>query len=65
MSILVIDVGSSAVRAGVVRPDGTVTARRVTPVPVQRPTPGNVELDAALSARALLEAARSCLAASP
>ena len=62
MSILVIDVGSSAVRAGVVRPDGTVTARRVTPVPVQRPTPGNVELDAALSARALLEAARSCLA---
>ncbi len=62
MSILVIDVGSSAVRAGVVRPDGTVTARRVERVPVGRPTPGNVELDAAFAARALLEAARSCLA---
>ncbi len=62
MSILVIDVGSSAVRAGVVRSDGTVAARRVAPVPVQRPTSGMVELDASFLARALLEVARSSLA---
>ena len=62
MSILVIDVGSSAVRAGVVRPDGTVSARRAETVPVQRPTPGMVELDAAFLAQALLEVARGSLA---
>ncbi len=62
MSILVIDVGSSAVRASVIRPDGTVSARRTEVVPVQRPTSGMVELDAAFLARALLEVARSSLA---
>jgi glycerol kinase len=63
MSILVIDVGSSAVRAGVFRPDGTVAARRVEAVPVQRPTSGMVEMDAAFLADAAVEVARSCLAA--
>ena len=62
MSILVIDVGSSAVRGSVTRPDGTVVARRQLAVPAQRPMAGLVELDGAVLARAVLEVARSCLA---
>ena len=62
MSILVIDVGSSAARASVTRPDGTVVARRQRALPVQRPMAGLVELDGAFLAGAVLEVAHSCLA---
>jgi glycerol kinase len=62
MSILVIDVGSSAARASVIRPDGTVAARRQEAVPAQRPMPGLVEQDGTFLARAVIEVARSCLA---
>lgn len=61
MSILVIDVGTSAVRAAVVRPDATVTGevRRAT-LP-DTPVPGLVEFDAAAVADAALECAREVL----
>jgi glycerol kinase len=61
ISILVIDVGSSAVRAVVVRPDGTVEARHQLGLPIQRPMAGLVELDGAALARATIEVAGACL----
>lgn len=61
MSILVVDVGSSAVRASVFRPDGTVAARQVAAFGTERPYPGLVELDARQVADAALGAARACL----
>lgn len=61
ISILVIDVGSSAVRAVVVRADGTTAAPRQLATPPEHPWPGLVELDAAALARAALDAARACL----
>jgi glycerol kinase len=61
MSILVIDVGTSAVRAAVVRPDATVggEVRRAT-LP-STPAPGLVEFDAAALAGAALDCAREVL----
>ena len=63
MSILVIDVGTSGVRASVVHPAATVTheTRRVT-LP-DSPVPGLVEFDAAAYARAALECAQETLSA--
>lgn len=63
MSILVIDVGTSSVRASVVHPDATVTheTRRVT-LP-DTPMAGLVEFDAAAYAQAALDCARETLAA--
>ncbi len=61
ISVLVIDVGSSAVRAAVVRPDGSVQARCQQLVPPQRPGPGLVEVDGAAVARAALEVASASL----
>ncbi|HXW81574.1 MAG TPA: FGGY family carbohydrate kinase, partial [Acidimicrobiales bacterium] len=61
MSILVIDVGSSAVRASVVRPDGSVEASRQLGISPGHPFPGLVEIDGAALAKAALEVARSCL----
>ena len=61
MSILVVDVGTSGVRASVVRPDGTVDGehrRQVLPI---SPAPGLVEFDASAMADAALEVARSAL----
>jgi glycerol kinase len=62
ISILVIDVGSSAVRAGVVRPDGVVEARHEVGISPDRPFPGLVELDGAALAEAVLGAAQATLA---
>ena len=63
MSILVIDVGTSAVRSAVVHPDATVTheVRRET-LP-DSPVPGLVEYDALADAEAALACAREVLAA--
>ena len=60
MSILVVDVGTSGVRAAVVRPDATVD-RRPLPRGAARLArrPGFVEFDAAAMAAAALEAARA------
>jgi glycerol kinase len=63
MSHLVVDVGTSGVRAAVVRPDATVTHvhhRRVLPT---TPAQGFVEFDASEMAAAVLDVARASLAA--
>ena len=62
MSILVIDVGTSGLRAAVVRPDATVAAERHVPLLPDSPAPGLVEFDATEMARVALEAARAVLA---
>ena len=62
MSILVIDVGTSSVRAAVVEPDGTVrhVSRRSTPASV--PFAGLVEFDPSVLASAAIDAAQETLA---
>ena len=62
MSILVVDVGTSGVRAAVVRPDGTVEHVPHVPVLPDTPVPGLVEFDAAAMADAVLEVASASLA---
>ena len=57
MSVLVIDVGTSSVRASIVRPDGTVAFVNRRPTPPQIPFPGLVEFDPAAMAEAVLEVA--------
>jgi glycerol kinase len=61
-SLLVVDVGTSGVRAAVVRPDATVTCVHHRPVLPDTPAPGLVEVDAAQLARAALELAGAALA---
>ncbi len=63
MSILVVDVGTSGVRAAVVRPDGTVEHVHHVPVLPDTPFPGLVEFDAVAMADAVLNVASSSLAA--
>ncbi|MBO0747797.1 MAG: hypothetical protein J2O47_05585, partial [Acidimicrobiaceae bacterium] len=63
MSILVIDVGTSSVRAGMVRPDGTVEHIHSEPLRPTVPYPGLVEFDPAAMAEAALGVARATLAA--
>src|SRR5579884_3281434 len=58
-SILVVDVGTSGVRAAVVRPDGAVTDVHREPLEVVSPEPGTVEMDAMAMARAVTTAARA------
>ena len=48
VSILVIDIGTSGVRAAVVRPDGTVAVTEHRPALPATPFPGLVEFDARL-----------------
>jgi glycerol kinase len=63
MSVLVVDVGTSGVRAAVVRDDASVDAvhhREVLPV---SPAPGLVEFDPVVMADAALDVARAALAA--
>lgn len=60
--ILVIDVGTSSLRAAVVRPDGRIDAMHRRPTPPDVPAPGLVEFDAAALADAALDAARAALA---
>ncbi|MCA1657038.1 MAG: glycerol kinase [Actinobacteria bacterium] len=61
MSVLVVDVGTSSVRAGIVRPDATVTCVHRRELLPSTPSPGFVELDAAALARGVLEVARAAL----
>ena len=62
MSILVIDVGTSSVRASVVRDDATVEVVHQEAALPSSPAPGLVELDAAHIATVALDCARRALA---
>ena len=62
MTILVIDVGTSGLRAAAVRPDATIAVERHQPLLPSTPEPGLVEFDAAEMARVALELARAVLA---
>lgn len=62
-SVLVVDVGTSGLRAAVVRPDATVATVHHRPLPPSTPFPGMVEFDPAAIAAAVLEAAHAALAA--
>ena len=57
MSILVVDTGSSSVRAAVVRPDGSIDAVHRRAVLTSSPNPGFVEFDPRQLADAALEVA--------
>ena len=62
MSILVVDAGTSGVRAAVVRPDASVDAVHHVPVLPSSPMPGFVEFDAVALAAAALDVANRALA---
>ncbi|MCU1451798.1 MAG: glycerol kinase [Acidimicrobiales bacterium] len=62
MSILVVDVGTSGVRAAVVRSDASVEHVHYREVLPLTPAPGFVEFDAAAMAAAALEVAQAALA---
>jgi glycerol kinase len=62
MSILVVDVGTSGVRAAVVRPDASVEHVHHREVLPSTPAPGFVEFDAAAMGQAALEVAQAALA---
>lgn len=61
--ILVVDVGTSGVRAAVVHPDASITASHRREVLPTTPQPGFVEFDAAAMAAAALDVAHAALAA--
>jgi len=61
-SLLVVDVGTSGVRAGIVRPDATVDHVHHVPVLPATPAPGLVEVDATRVAEAALAVASAALA---
>lgn len=61
MSILVIDVGTSGLRAGVVNPDASITALEHRATPPSTPFPGMVEFDPAEMAATVLEVARAVI----
>ncbi|MEY2463292.1 MAG: glycerol kinase, partial [Acidimicrobiaceae bacterium] len=61
-SILVLDVGTSALRAAVVRPDASITNVHWRQLLPDTPFPGLVEFDAAVMAAAVLDCARAALA---
>jgi glycerol kinase len=61
-SILVIDVGTSGLRAAIVRPDATVDHVHYRELLPTSPAPGFVEFDAAAMAAAALECALAALA---
>ncbi len=60
--ILVVDVGTSSVRAAVVRDDATIAHEERRALLPSSPAPGLVEFDAAAMAAAVLELARRVLA---
>src|SRR4051794_19783596 len=62
MSVLVVDVGTSGVRAAVVRGDASVEHVHYREVLPSTPAPGFVEFDAAEMARAALDVAHAALA---
>lgn len=61
MSLLVIDVGTSSVRASVVAPNATVSGMHRRAVLPSTPAPGFVELDARELAGAVLDVARAAI----
>lgn len=61
MSVLVVDVGTSGLRAAVARPDGELTAMRYRAFPPTSPFPGLVEFDASAMAAAVLDVAHAAL----
>ncbi|HWF17207.1 MAG TPA: FGGY family carbohydrate kinase [Acidimicrobiales bacterium] len=61
-SVLVVDVGTSGVRAAVVRPDATVVHEHHVAVLPATPAPGLVEFDATLMAEAVRNVATAALA---
>jgi glycerol kinase len=63
VSVLVIDVGTSGLRAAIVQPDATVAHVHYHPMPPDTPFPGLVEFDAAALAAAVVDAANTVLAA--
>ena len=60
-SILVVDVGTSGVRAAIVRPDATVEHEHRVPLLPDSPAPGLVEFDATRMADAVLQVAGAAL----
>jgi glycerol kinase len=62
MSLLVIDVGTSSVRAVIVRPDASITVEHRRPILPDSPMAGLVEFDATVMAEAALDCARRALA---
>ena len=62
MSVLVIDVGTSGLRAAVVRPDGDVAALHHVAFPPTSPFPGLVEFDPRGMAEAVVQVAHAALA---
>lgn len=65
MSTLVIDVGTSGVRAAVVTPEASVVAEHHRELLPTSPAPGMVEFDAGRLASAVLEVAAAALAGAP
>ncbi len=63
MSHLVVDVGTSGVRAAVVRPDATVDSVHHREVLPETPAPNFVQFDAAVMAAAAIDVAGAALAA--
>src|SRR5690349_6088272 len=62
MSVLVLDIGTSGVRAAVVRDDATIAHEVHREVLPDTPVPGLVEFDAQVMADAALDVARTVLA---
>jgi glycerol kinase len=58
MTILVVDVGTSGLRAAALRPDASVAVEHHVPLLPDSPAPGLVEFDAAEMARVALELSR-------
>lgn len=63
MSVLVVDVGTSGLRAAVLHPDGEVAGLHHRPFPPSSPFPGLVEFDAVAMRAAVLDVAHAALAA--
>lgn len=61
MSILVVDVGTSSVRAAIVGADARVEHEQVRPLLPESPAPGLVEFDATQMAATVLDAARAAV----
>jgi glycerol kinase len=61
--ILVVDVGTSSVRAALVRGDATIAHEEQRPLLPASPAPGLVEFDASEMAATVLDAARAAVAA--
>ena len=63
MSVLVVDVGTTGLRAAVVRPDASVVGFTYEPLPPSSPFAGLVEFDGVAMRDAVLRVARAALAA--